>query len=420
MTNLPALLPVDAPIYPIGELANLLKGLLETLESFWVRGEIANLSKPASGHRYFSLRDQTGTLRAVMYRAVGLRLRLELRDGQEVVAKVRPSVYVPRGDLQLIVEELHPVGVGAAELALRQLKERLLAAGYFAPQRKRPLPRFPRLIALVTSPNGAAVHDMLEVLAQRWPLVSVVVRPTQVQGDGAAEELAKAVRQLNALAASRVLTPDLIVLGRGGGSLEDLWPFNAEVLAQAIYESNVPVVSAVGHEIDTTVADLVADRRGMTPSQAMTEIVPDRHELCKELNVIGKRLQQSVRQRLVTARQRLDELGQRRAFVEPRWRIRLARQRLDELRLRLNRASRQQQVHARDRLAALAARLTALSPLNVLQRGYTLTRRGDGTVVCSASAVSPGQRLVIQTARGIIVCRVESVHPATPSSSEAT
>lgn len=416
----PTVPPPDESILTVSQLANLLKELLENTGPFWVRGEISNLNKASSGHQYFSLKDQANPLRAVLYRGVGLRLKFELRDGQEVVAKVRPSVYTPRGDLQLMVEELQPVGLGAAELGLRQLKERLLAAGYFAPERKRPLPRFPRLIALVTSPTGAAVRDMLEVLVQRWPLAEVVVRPSLMQGEGAAQAIAQAVRQLSDLAVAGVLVPDVIVLGRGGGSVEDLWPFNAEILAQAIYESFVPVVSAVGHETDTTIADLVADRRGMTPSQAMTQLVPDRHELHEELDALGERLNQRMRQRLHSAQRRLDELRQRPALAEPHWRLQAARHRLDELDQRLSRATRYRQTLARDRLAALAAQLDALSPLRVLQRGYTLTRREDGAIVRSAAEVRPGQRLRIQTAQGTIVSRVESTQATTNDSPTTT
>jgi exodeoxyribonuclease VII large subunit len=404
--------PAGVKVFSVGELTQEVKGVLEDgFSSVWVAGEISNLSRPNSGHVYLTLKEgTTASLKAVVYRGVALRLRFDLRDGQEVVARGRLNVYAPQGIYQLSVEELHPRGVGAAELALRQLKERLFRLGYFDPRRKKLLPRYPRQVALVTSATGAAVRDMLDVLARRWPVAQVVVRPVRVQGDGAADEIAAAVRLLNRLNAQGDLAVEVMIVGRGGGSLEDLWPFNEELVAQAIFDSRIPVVSAVGHEIDVTVADLVADRRAVTPTEAATLVAPDLGELLAGLRDARARLDDSVRRLLDSLRRRLDELTGRRALRQPLDRLRDQERRLDDLSERLHRAARLRHSTASERVAALAARLETLSPLNVLARGYSLTRiEDDGSLVRDAAQVRPGDRLRTHLARGRVVSRVESI-----------
>jgi len=405
--------PVDVPVLTVSQLTQQVKGVLE--EDFacvWVSGEVANLSRPQSGHVYLSLRDVGATLKAVVYRGIALRLRFDLRDGMEVVARGRLSIYAPQGVYQLAIEEVHPRGLGAAELALRQLKEKLSRLGYFLPARKKPLPTFPRQIALVTSATGAAVRDMLEILARRWPLAQVVVRPVRVQGDTAAEEIAAAVRLLNRLNAQGDLAVEVMIVGRGGGSSEDLSAFNEEVVAQAIFDSRIPVVSAVGHEIDVTIADLVADRRALTPSEAATAVTPDRAELLDGLRDSDRRLAEAIARRLELVRSRLDDLAKRRALQRPLERLRDHERRLDDWAERLRRAAQLRHREASQRLAALAARLETLSPLNVLARGYSLTRTAvGGPLLRDASDVRPGDRLLTTLARGRVVSRVEDVHP---------
>jgi len=310
-----------------------------------------------------------------------------------------------RGEYQLTVEEIHPKGLGAQELALRQLKEKLFRLGYFDPARKKPLPAMPRCVALVTSPTGAAVRDMLEILGRRWPATEVWVCPVRVQGDGAAAEIARAVRLLNRLGCA-----DVMIIGRGGGSAEDLWAFNEEIVAQAIYESVIPVVSAVGHEIDLTLADLVADRRALTPSEAAEFVVPHCEELLRDLAGIGGRLGELLNGRLLQARQRLRDLTQRRAFRLPLERVRDEERRLDEWQERLERGVRQRLALAGQKTEAAAGRLATLSPLNVLARGYSLTRReNDPRLLRSAAEVAPGERLVTLVQQGRIVSRVEEI-----------
>lgn len=400
--------PAGAKVRGVGELTREVKALLEnTFTAVWVAGEISNLTRPASGHIYLTLKDAEAQLRAVIWRSSVVRLRFALDDGLEVIVRGRLSVYPPRGDYQLYIEEVHPKGIGAQELALRQLKDKLLQRGYFAPERKKPLPRIPQRVALVTSPSGAAVRDMLEILGRRWPALAIWVCPVRVQGEGAAEEIATAIRQLNRFDAGTV---DVMIVGRGGGSSEDLGAFNAEIVADAIFASRIPVVSAVGHEIDVTLADLVADRRALTPSEAAELVVPNRVELLAGFRDVESQLRNSIQQRLGLARNRLNDLAERRAFRLPLERVREQEQRLDDWMERLQRASRQQVVRSRERVQVFAARLESLSPLNVLSRGYSLTcKEQEKSVVRSPNQVRPGERIVTTVQHGRIVSRVEEL-----------
>jgi exodeoxyribonuclease VII large subunit len=396
----------NVKILSIGELTRAIKGLIEDgFCSVWVSGEVSNLSRPSSGHVYLTLKDAEAQLRTVIWRSVALRLRYDLREGQEVIARGRLSVYPARGEYQFVVEELEPKGLGALELALRQLKEKLFRLGYFAPERMKPLPRFPRRVALVTSPSGAAVRDILEILARRWPSVEVWVCPVRVQGDGAGDEIAAAICLVNQLKSA-----DVMIVGRGGGSTEDLWAFNAECVAHAIYASQIPVVTAVGHEIDLTIADLVADCRALTPSEAAERVVPHREEMLDGLRALQEQIRNLLLGRLERARRRLEELAQRRSFRLPLEGIRERERRLDESAERLHRAVRHTWRGVRERLEAQAGRLETLSPLNVLGRGYSLTRRRtDGIVVRSPDQVQAGERLVTRLQHGQILSRVEAL-----------
>jgi exodeoxyribonuclease VII large subunit len=393
----------------VSALTAQLKGLVErSFPSVWVEGEVSNFTRATSGHWYFTLKDATSQIRTVMFRGFNLRMRFDPRDGMEVLTRGRITVYEPRGEYQLIVEEMQPKGIGAAELALRQLKEKLLAKGYFDPRRKRPLPRFPRRVGLIASASGAAVRDMVELFAQRWPMTELVIRPSRVQGDGAALEVAAAIKILNHFHTTRELPLDAIVIGRGGGSTEDLWAFNEEPVADAIFHSVVPVVSAVGHEIDVTVADLVADHRAETPSAAVVALTPDRREMAAGLLELRTRLYEAASRRVDSARDRVEQLATRPALRRPLQRVRDLEQRLDDTAERLKRAANQRLVQAGAQLAALAARLETLSPLNVLARGYSLTHTADGKLVRAAADVKPGDVLVTRVAAGQVVSRVET------------
>jgi exodeoxyribonuclease VII large subunit len=406
--------PPGVKVLSVAEVTRQVKDVVEgTFPSVWVAGEVSNLSRPSSGHLYLTLKDSDARLSTVIYRGIALRLKFDLRDGMEVIARGRLGVYLPQGIYQLMVEELQPRGIGPLELAFQQLREKLFVRGYFDPKRKKKLPRFPRRVVLITSPTGAAVRDMLETLGRRWPAAEVWVCPVPVQGDGAGLKIAEAVQRLN-----RVRGIDVLIVGRGGGSLEDLWPFNEECVAHAIFASRIPVVSGVGHETDLTIADLVADVRAETPTAAAVRVVPDRAEVLDGLRGLGSQLRLLLAQRLHRARQHLDDLARRRCFRAPLERVRDAERQLDDWSERLQRAVRARVQQAQQRLEAGAARLETLSPLNVLSRGYSLTRtEADRTVVRSPAQVRAGDRLVTTVQGGQIVSRVEPPAETAPAAS---
>jgi len=404
------MLPADnVKILTIGEVTRALKGLVEdAFPSLWVTGEITSYKKHSSGHHYFTLKDAEAQLKAVIWRGTAGRLKFNLGDGMEVVARGRLDIYGPHGDYKLIIEEVHPKGLGAQELALRQLKEKLLALGYFDPVRKKALPRLPCRLAVVTSPTGAAIRDILKILSRRWPSVDVWICPVKVQGEGAEQEIAAAIRQLNAIHDGGKDCIDLVIVGRGGGAQEDLWAFNGQSVAQAIFASRIPVISAVGHEIDLTIADLVADRRAATPSEAAEIAVPDRHEILQGIQGAHNRLGELLVRRLERSRELVQELAGRRPFRYPLERIHDFDQKLDGWFERLERAIVQRLTQVRQRFHAQTAQLESLSPLNVLARGYSLTRvESDQTVVRSPEQVRPGDRIVTLLRDGSIVSRVE-------------
>ena len=389
----------------VSQLTAQIKELLEAaFPTVWVRAEVSGLARPRSGHVYLTLKDDRAQIRAVLWRNVAERLRFDLADGQEVLCRGNLGVYAPRGEYQLVVQQIEPAGMGALELAFRQLREKLGREGLFDPARKRPLPRFARRIAVVTSPSGAAVRDFLQVLNRRWRGADVLILPTRVQGQGASEEIAAAVR-----AASKLNPPpDCVVVTRGGGSLEDLWAFNEEPVVRAVAASAVPVVSAVGHEIDVTLCDLAADVRALTPSQAAELLAPDAGELLAALAQMRRRLAAALRSRVAEGRARLRAVEASAVFRRPRRLIEDRARTLDELEQRAARAARLRLDRVRQRTEKLAARLDALSPLAVLARGYSVTQRAaDGRVVRSARDLAPGEVISTRFADGRAVSRVE-------------
>jgi exodeoxyribonuclease VII large subunit len=402
--------PPNVKVHSVGELTLAIKDLLETgYGSVWVEGEVSNLARPNSGHVYLTLKDDTAPLKAVVYRGVALRLKFDLRDGLRVIARGRLILYVPRGEYQLEVEEVQPKGIGPLELAFRQLKEKLSVKGYFELRRKKKLPRIPRRIALVTSATGSAVRDMLEVLSRRWPAAEVWVCGTRVQGEGAAPAIASSLQMLNRLGAAGPNPIDVILVGRGGGSLEDLWPFNEEAVAHAIFASRIPVVTGIGHEDDLTIADMVADCRALTPSEAAERVVPNQVEVLDWLGGLEGKLRLLLGRRLELARNRLEELAGRPCFRLPLERLGEQARRVGELAERLRRAVRQRVALTRQRVEAEAAWLESLSPLNVLSRGYSLTRRqSDRVVVRHPDQVRAGDVLVTRVQHGEVISRVEA------------
>jgi exodeoxyribonuclease VII large subunit len=389
----------------VSELTREIKDQLEShYPDVWVTGEISNCRPARSGHVYLTLKDDQSQISAVIWRSTAARLKFDLADGLEVVARGGVEVYLPRGQYQLVIKQLTPKGVGALELAFRQLQERLSTEGLFDAERKQSIPRFPRRIALVTSPTGAAVRDMLQVITRRWPAVEIVLLPVRVQGAGAAEEIARAIEAVPAL--PRV---DVVIAGRGGGSLEDLWAFNEEIVARAIAECPIPLVSAVGHEIDVSIADLVADVRALTPSEAGELVVPHRDEFVASLAAVRTRLTGALQQRAQRARGLLAGLASRPVLVRPHGRIRELAGRVDELQRRIDHAVRATTRSNRDRLGTAAAALQALSPLEVLGRGYSVTHTTDGDVVRNTGQLEIGTRISTTLADGRVTSRVETI-----------
>jgi exodeoxyribonuclease VII large subunit len=393
------------PVLTVSELTAEIKDVLETaFGSVWVCGEISNFSRPSSGHCYFTLKDDAAQLRAVIWRTAANRLTCDLADGLEVICQGNLDLYPPRGSYQLVVERLLPKGLGALERALRQLREKLAAEGLFDKKHKKTLPAFPRRVAFVTSPTGAAIRDFLQVARRRWQGTDLWIVPVRVQGPGASQEIAAAIAAVNRLADP----PDVLVIGRGGGSLEDLWAFNEEVVVRAIFASKIPVVSAVGHEIDVTLSDLVADVRALTPSEAAERVVPSADDVRHRLAEHRQRLVAALRGWATHARSRLMSLAAHGVFRRPLDRVRLLSQRVDELHGRQGRALDNLLAIARRRTDALGGRLAALNPTAVLKRGYSITRRTrDGALVRTASDAAPGERLSTRVADGEISSRVE-------------
>lgn len=390
----------------VSQLTAQIKDLVESgFPSVWVAGEISNFSRPQSGHSYFTLKDDQAQIRAVMWRGTATKLKFEVADGLDVICHGHLDVYAPRGSYQLVVDQLQPKGVGALELALRKLREKLAAEGLFDKDRKRKLPPFPRRLAFVTSPTGAAVRDFLEVLRRRWRGVDVLIIPARVQGDGAAREIVAGIRLANRLTPP----PDVLVVGRGGGSLEDLWAFNEEPVVRAIAASRIPTVSAVGHEIDVTLSDLAADVRALTPSEAAERVVPSVEELSVRMRTFQQRLRAGVSRRLALLQARLDALAGQRAFRRPYELVHDRSRRADELALRANSLMWRMMLDRQSGVATLAGKLESLSPLAVLGRGYSITQdAATGAVIKSATKLRAGQQIITRLADGAATSRVES------------
>jgi len=370
-------------ILTISELTHDLKEVLENIfQDVWVEGEISNLRSPGSGHSYFSLKDAQSTLRCVLFRNAGARLKFALSDGMQVIASGRIGIYGRDGQYQLYVDTLQPKGAGALQMAFEQLKARLAQEGLFDEARKKSLPFLPGTIGVVTSPTGAVIRDILQVLERRFPRAHVVINPVRVQGQGAAEEIARAVQEFNAWG-----QVDVIILARGGGSLEDLWSFNEEVVARAIDASKIPVVSAVGHETDYTIADFVADKRAPTPSAAAEMVMPAEAELREHIDQLVKHLWRSLIDVVPQQSQRIDDL-------------------CDEMRRALQNRFEAKRLEA----DGFCRELEALNPLAILRRGYSVTMAEDGRAAIRDTAqLKVGDRLKTRLAKGEFLSRVEEI-----------
>lgn len=394
-------------VLSVSQLTAQLKDVVEsTFSSVWVAGEISNFSRPQSGHCYFTLKDDAAQLRAVIWRTAASRLKFDLHDGLEVVCRGSLDVYPPRGSYQMVVSEIEPRGIGALELALRKLREKFAAEGLFDADRKRPLPPFPKRIGFVTSPTGAAIHDFLQVLKRRWTGVEVFVFPAKVQGAGAAEEIAAGIKLANRMRPSL----DVLVVGRGGGSLGDLWAFNEEPVVRAIATSRIPTVSAVGHEIDVTLADLVADVRALTPTEAAERIVPSSSDVSALVRSLRDRIHRSLLVKFVNYRQRLDAFSTRPALARPLDAVHNQSRVVDELSTRLEGSMKLSVRDRQQRLAAVSGKLESLSPLAVLGRGYSLTQNAKtGRLITAAKQLKVGQEIRTRLGEGVVISTVTDV-----------
>jgi exodeoxyribonuclease VII large subunit len=400
--------PPPREIFTVSRLNREARILLERgLGSVWLEGEISNLSRPSSGHWYFSLKDETAQVRCAMFRQRNLLARFPVRDGAQVLARGRVSLYEARGEFQVVVEHLEEAGEGLLRRRFEELKQKLGAEGLFDERHKQPLPRLPRRVGVVTSPTGAALRDILHVLARRFPAAAVLIYPVPVQGESAPREIEQALK----LAATR-RDCDVLILARGGGSLEDLRAFNDESVARAMFACPIPIVSGVGHETDFTIADLVADLRAPTPSGAAERVVPDRAEWLRAFATGERRLLQSVRRRLADLASRLQVREQRLARAHPGARLRQHAQRLDELESRLRLASRAGLAVARGRFDLAARTLHAVSPLATLARGYAIVADGRGHVLMDAGALAAGDTVETRLARGRFTATVISADAA--------
>ncbi len=400
--DLPLFAAAARKFLTVSELNERIKGTLEArLDSVWVQGEISNFRVPPSGHCYFTLKDDRSQIGAVLFRRQGMALRFTPENGMAVLCLGKVSIYSARGDLQLYVEDMEPQGQGALYLAFEQLKKKLAAEGLFAPERKKPLPFLPAAIGIVSSDRGAALHDMLRIIRDRYADRRVVIRPVKVQGEGAAGEIAAGIADLNRFGAV-----DVIIVGRGGGSLEDLWAFNEEIVARAIAASKIPVVSAVGHEIDFTIADFAADLRAPTPTAAAELILPRQRDLREQLQSLELRLFREMASIVDAARQNLQAWVKR--LADPGRKLRESQQQLDDLALELVKRLRERVRQSRNRLAELAGRLGALSPLAVLERGYAIAHKlPEERLVKSAASLQSGDLIRVTFAEGQSLCRVE-------------
>ena len=401
-------------IWSVAELTHAVSLALESQLEFrncWVNGEISNFKhhRP-SGHWYFTLKDENASLRGIMFRGRAERVGFMPADGMKVLVRGNLRMYERDGNIQFYAEDMQPSGLGALYLAFEQLKQRLQAEGLFAEERKRPIPRLPRAIGIVTSPTGAAIRDILNIIRRRYPRMSWVLAPAAVQGDAAPAEIVQGIENLN-----RYGKVDVIIVGRGGGSLEELWAFNTELVARAIYASRIPVISAVGHETDYTIADYVADLRAPTPSAAAELAVPQWHDLQADLSGLQERLVAAIERQLAWKRQTLAALVNKGPLRDPLWRLDQNRQRLDALNIRLNGAMTRFVADKNGILKILAAKLDLLSPLAILGRGYALAYGPRGNLLRAATEVEVADRIRVRLGEGSLVCRVMAKETADES-----
>lgn len=393
-------------IYTVSELTKYIRVIIEdSFPAVWVEGEISNLVLHTSGHIYFSLRDPNASIKCAFFRRANEKLKFKLKDGMKVMAFGSASVYEPRGDYQLIVEALEPKGIGALQLQFQQLKERLQKEGLFNEQHKVPIPFLPTRIGIVTSPTGAAIRDILNIARRRFSNLEIIINPVKVQGESAKDEIAAAIRQFN-----KLNNIDVMIVTRGGGSLEDLWPFNEEVVARAIYDSAIPVISAVGHEVDYTISDFVADFRAPTPSAAAELVIPRKEDLANLINTATTRLKNALSGKFNALTEKLSTLVESYILRQPLNIIIQHEQKIDELRkdiaIRIDHLVKMRGENFR----LLTGKLEALSPLSILNRGYSITAKlPDGAIVKDAGMLRAGDTVETKLGKGKFRSKVEEV-----------
>ena len=395
---------MEQQIFEVSQVNEYIKARMdadELLNGLFIRGELSNYKIYPSGHHYFTMKDANGALRCVMFRYSAMRLRFRPENGMKVIAVGRISVFPRDGAYQLYCEDLMPDGTGDLNVAFEQLKARLEAEGLFDRAHKKPLPQYPHRIAIITSGAGAAIMDMLRILARRYPLSKVMILPVRVQGTEAPAEIVGAIRYAN-----RYQLADVIITGRGGGSLEDLWAFNDERVARAIYASEIPVVSAVGHEPDVTISDYVADVRAATPSNGAELVAPDRQELLRHIAQLSARMTTMMEKQLSLSRRQLDMLAKKRVLQSPMHYIEDKRLALDYVHRRLIASSQQLLAGKKQKFISLTAKLDAMSPLKVLSRGYSVTHRADGRVLRASCEVAPGDEITVRLLHGSVRAEV--------------
>ena len=396
---------MERTVYDVSQVNAYIKQILDkdgVLFDLCIRGELSNYKIYPSGHHYFTLKDAGGALRCVMFRGSAGHLRFRPENGMKVLAAGRITVFERDGAYQLYCTELIPEGLGDLHVAFEQLKQKLHAEGLFDPAHKKPLPKYPHRIAIITSGAGAAVQDMLRILGKRYPLSKVMILPVRVQGAEAPAEICGAIRYAN-----RYQIADVIITGRGGGSIEDLWAFNDERVAREIYASEIPVVSAVGHEPDVTIADYVADLRAATPSNGAELVAPDQMELRQLLRHISDRMENAVLQNVKLRKQKLDALRSKRVLQSPENYLQDRRQQLDHVQVRLAACARQYLDSKKQKFVRLTSGLDAMSPLKVFSRGYSMTKNNKGELIRSIDTVSPGDKITVHLADGKILATAD-------------
>jgi len=404
--------PSQRKVYSVSQLNREVRMMVESgFASIWLEAEISNFKRHHSGHMYLSLKDATSQISAVFFSRYNTSTKFELKDGLQVLVMGKISIYEPRGQYQFYIERIEPKGLGALQLAFLQLKEKLEKEGLFLAEHKKPIPKFPQVIGVVTSPTGAAIRDILNVVGRRFHGTEVLIYPVRVQGDGAASEIAQAIREMNELGGI-----DVLIVGRGGGSLEDLWAFNEEAVARAVFDSSIPVISAVGHEIDWTICDLVADLRAPTPSAAAELVVQNREEIERRLEDSVIRMRNAIENLMETKRQELKNLESSYAFRQPQLLIDQFSQRVDELLRQLQNYSRALVVQKNHEFRTLVGRLNALSPLAILERGYSLSFQADGKLLKDSREVKTGDGLVIRLWRGTVHSKITKIEEGVHSS----